>query len=72
MFGLACSRPPPDFEPVFVDDAFSGDNIDDVFEVFHHEFQFTHKYGLHVDPSKCTLYLLAGTNFGGTFYVSKP
>ena len=59
------SRPPPDFEPAFADDAFSGGNVDDVFEAFHHELQLAHKYGLHVDPSKCTLYLLAGDQFRG-------
>ena len=33
------SRPPPDFEPAFADDAFSRGNVDDVFEAFHHELQ---------------------------------
>ena len=66
------SRPPPDFEPAFADDAFSGGNVDDVFEAFHHELQLAHKFGLHVDPSKCTLYLLAEDQFRGTFHDSKP
>ena len=59
------SRNPPEFEPAFADDAFSGGNVDDVFEAFHQELQLAHKYGLHVEPSKCTLYLLAGDQFRG-------
>ena len=59
------SRSPSDFKSVFTDNAFSGGNLDDGFEIFHHEFQLAHKYGLHVDPSKFILYLLAADQFRG-------
>eukprot|EP00438_Fugacium_kawagutii_P000312 Skav205273 [mRNA] locus=scaffold1841:208849:211374:- [translate_table: standard] len=59
------ARPSPEFEPAFADDAFSGGLIDDVYEAFRHELQLAHNYGLHVDPAKCTLYLLAGDSFRG-------
>jgi hypothetical protein len=55
----------PEFEPAFADDAFSGGHIDDVYEAFRQELQLAQKYGLHVDPAKCTLYLLAGDQFRG-------
>lgn len=61
----ASRRPAPEFEPAFADDAFSGGHIDDVYEAFRQELQLAHKYGLHVDPAKCTLYLLAGDQFRG-------
>ncbi|CAL1152009.1 unnamed protein product [Cladocopium goreaui] len=59
------SRPAPEFEPAFADDAFSGGHIDDVYAAFRQELQLAQKYGLHVDPAKCTLYLLAGDQFRG-------
>jgi hypothetical protein len=55
----------PEFEPAFADDAFSGGHIDDVYEAFRQELQLAQKYGLHVDPAKCTLHLLAGDQFRG-------
>ena len=58
-------RPAPEFEPAFADDAFSGGHIDDVYAAFRQELQLAQKYGLHVDPAKCTLYLLAGDQFRG-------
>ena len=59
------SRRQPEFESAFADDAFSGGHVDDVYEAFYQELQLAHKYGLHVDPQKCTLYLLAGDRFRG-------
>jgi hypothetical protein len=58
-------RPAPEFEPAFDDDAFSGRHIDDVYKAFRQELQLAQKYGLHVDPAKCTLYLLADDQFRG-------
>ena len=58
MGPLFCSE----FEPALTDDAFSGGNVDDVFEACHHELQLAHRYGLHVDPGKL------GTSLGGIFH----
>jgi len=58
-------RGTPDFEPAFADDAFSGGDVGDVWASFQQELSLTEKYGLHMDPSKCTLYLLAGDQFRG-------
>ena len=59
------SRPAPEFEPAFDDDAFSGRHIDDFYEAFRQVLQLAQKYGLHVDPAKCSLYLLADDQFRG-------
>ena len=58
-------RGTPDFEPAFADDAFSGGEVGDVWASFQQELHLAEKYGLHMDPSKCTLYLLAGDQFRG-------
>ena len=58
-------RGTPDFEPAFADDAFSGGDVGDVWASFQQELHLAEKYGLHMDPSKCTLYLLAGDQFRG-------
>ena len=58
-------RGTPDFEPAFADDAFSGGDVGDVWASFQQELNLVEKYGLHMDPSKCTLYLLAGDQFRG-------
>ena len=58
-------RGTPDFEPAFADDAFSGGEVGDVWTSFQQELHLAEKYGLHMDPSKCTLYLLAGDQFRG-------
>ena len=57
------SRCAPEFEPAFADDAFSGGHVDDVYEAFYQELQLAHKYGLHVDPQKCTFFFVAGDRF---------
>ena len=54
-----------DFEPAFADDAFSGGDVADVWANFQQQLHLAEKYGLHMDPSKCTLYLLAGDQFRG-------
>ena len=61
----ANSRPIPEFRPAFADDKFSGGPTLDVWEQFRQEIRLAEKYGLKVDPSKCTLYLLAGEAFRG-------
>ena len=58
-------RGTPDFEPAFANDAFSGGDVGDVWASFQQELNLAEKYGLHMDPSKCTLYLLAGDQFRG-------
>ena len=58
-------RGTPDFEAAFGDDAFSGGDVGDVWASFQQELSLAKKYGLHMDPSKCTLYLLAGDQFRG-------
>ncbi|CAE7237140.1 STRN3, partial [Symbiodinium natans] len=58
-------RPSPGFSPAFADDSFSGGSVDEVWEQFRQELQLADAYGLHVDPRKCTLYLLAGERFRG-------
>ena len=58
-------RGTPDFEPAFADDAFSGGDVGDVWASFQQELSLAEKYGLHMDPSKCTLCLLAGDQFRG-------
>ena len=37
----------------------------DVWASFQQELHLAEKYGLHMDPSKCTLYLLPGDQFRG-------
>ena len=61
----ASSRPMPEFRPAFADDGFSGGPVLDVWEQFRQEIRLADAYGLKVDPSKCTLYLLAGEAFRG-------
>ena len=53
------SRGTPNFEPAFADDAFSRGDVGGVWASFQQELSLAEKYGLHIDPSKCTLYLRA-------------
>ena len=57
-----CHLPWPEYLGMVQYDAFSGGDEGDVWASFQQELNLAEQYGLHMDPSKCTLYLWRAIN----------